>query len=219
MNTGGSAPCFLVMEITMAKESHITTNKYGKTVFLPRTEGTKPEMEIANVLESLGIYQEGENEDGLKYVMGFFFDETGYRRKKYDLAILKYGKPKLLIEYDGEAHYQESFFEDTGVRPERCTAHVVRAGIGEAIKSALAAKHGVPYLRLNSYHMEHIRDLLIAYIEIVVNEKDCLKNGNNEILMIDMLDKYGWDFPYIPPSSPTKAEAERINRMFGHKNE
>lgn len=197
----------------MAKYDHITTNKYGKTVFLPKTEGTKPELTIAATLDSIGIHQGTENSDGLRYEMGFFFDETGYRRKKYDLAVLKHGKPKLLIEYDGEAHYQEAFFESTGVRPERCTAHVVRTGIGEAIKTAIAIKHQVPYIRVNSHHMNHIRDLLIAYIEIVVNEADCLKNTNNEVVMIDMLEKYGWDFPYIPPSSPTKAESKRINKM------
>lgn len=202
----------------MPNYNYTTINKYGKSVFLPKTEGTKPEQQIANVLDSIGIHQDTENADGLSYVMGFFFDETGYRRKKYDLAILKNRAVKLLIEYDGEAHYKESFFEDTGVRPERCTAHVVRTGIGEAIKSALAAKHGIPYVRVNSHHMDHIRDLLIAYIEIIVNDADCLKNANNEVLMIDMLEKYGWDFPYIPPSAPTKAEIDRIKKMEGLHN-
>ena len=202
----------------MAKESYITTNKYGKRVFMPRTEGTKPERQIASILESVGIRCDVENDDGLKYEMGFCFDETGYRRKKYDIAILKYGKPKLLIEYDGEAHYQESFFKDTGVRPERCTAHVVRSGIADAIKSAIAANHHVAYIRVNKAHMPHIRDLLIAYIEVIVNEMDCLKNANNEVVMIDMLEKYGWDFQYIPPSEPTKAEIARINAMHNYRN-
>ena len=201
----------------MAKNTYITTNKYGKTVFMPRTEGTKPEQKIAEVLDKIGIHQNRVNADGLSYTMGFFFDETGYRRKKYDLAILKDGAPKLLIEYDGEAHYEEEFFESTGVRPERCTAHVVRAGIGEAIKTALAVKQNVPYIRLNSHHMTHIRDLIIAYVEIIVNEANCLKNANDEVLMIDMMEKYGWDFPYIPPSAPTKAEAERIKRMESNR--
>ena len=197
----------------MAHYDYVTTNKYGKTVYMPKTEGTNPEMQIAAALDSIGIHQDAENADGLSYQMGFRFDETGYRRKKYDLAVLKHGHPKLLIEYDGNGHYQEEFYESTGVRPERCTAHVVRAGIGEAIKTAIAVQHNVPYLRLTSFHMKHIRDLLIAYIEIVVNELNCLKNANNEVLMIDMLEKYGWDFPYIAPSAPSKAEIKRIREM------
>ena len=91
--------------------------------------------------------------------------------------------------------------------------HVVRTGISDAIKTALALKYNVPYLRINSHHMPHLRDLLIAYIEVVVNKIDCLKNSNNEIIMIDMLEKYGWDFPYIPPSDMSKAEAERVARL------
>ena len=194
--------------------SYIVKNKYGKTVFMPSIEGTKPELLIASVLDSIGIHRDIENTEGLSYVMGFYFDETGNRRKKYDLAILKHGEPKLLIEYDGEAHYEEEFYESTGVRPERCTAHVVRAGISEAIKTALAVKHNVPYIRVNKCHMSHIRDLIIAYIEvIVVNEGKCIKNTNNEVLMIDMMEKYGWDFQYVLPSSLSKAEAERIQKM------
>ena len=64
----------------MAKYEYVTTNKYGKTVFMPRTEGTKPEQAIANALDSIGIHEDGDNSDGLRYTMGFFFDETGYRR-------------------------------------------------------------------------------------------------------------------------------------------
>ena len=119
--------------LIIAKYSYVAVNKYGKSVFYPKTEGTGPELQIAAALESIGIHQDNENKDGLKYIMGFFFDETGYRRKKYDLAILKHEKPALLIEYDGEAHYDEHFYESTGVRPERCTAHVVKTGIGEAM--------------------------------------------------------------------------------------
>lgn len=197
----------------MAKYSYVTTNKYGKTVFMPKTEGTRPESMIASALDSIGIHQDTENGDGLRYMMGFFFDEAGSRRKKYDIAILKRGTPMLLIEYDGEAHYDEGFYESTGVRLERCTAHVVRTGIGEAIKTALAVKHNVPYVRINNAHMKHLRDLLIAYVEIVVNGSFSLKNANNEVLMIDMLEKYGWDFPYVPPSSPSKAERLKIQEM------
>ena len=197
----------------MADYNYTTKNKYGKTVHMPKTEKTKPELAIASALEDIGIHKDSDNKEGLRYTMGFFFNETGYRRKKYDVGILKHGKPALLIEYDGEGHYSEAFYESTGVRPERCTAHVVRAGIGEAIKTALAVKHSVPYIRVNSAHMKHLRDLLIAYIEIVVNDTDCLKNANNEVLMIDMMEKYGWDFPYISPSEPSKVETERIQRM------
>lgn len=68
---------------------------------MPKTEGTNPEMQIAAALDSIGIHQDAENADGLSYQMGFRIDETGYRRKKYDLAVLKHGHPKLLIEYDG----------------------------------------------------------------------------------------------------------------------
>ncbi len=201
----------------MAQYSYTAVNKYGKKIFFPKTENTIPEKAIAASLENIGIFQDKPNEDGLTYMMGFFFDETGYRKKKYDVAILKDGQPRLLIEYDGEAHYTELFYEDMGVRPERCTAHVVRAGISDAIKTAIALKHNVPYIRVNRYHMPHIRDLLIAYIEIIINEKDCLKNANNEVVMIDLLEKYGWDFDYIEPSEKTKAEQERISQMMHDK--
>ena len=197
----------------MGSENYTTVNKYGKIVSLPKTEHTKPEVFMTFVLDSIGIHTHTPNEDGLSYVTQFFFDESGYRRKKYDVAILKDSEPKLLIEYDGEPHYTEQFYEDVGVRPERCTAHVVQTGISDAIKTALALKHNVPYLRINSYHLPHLRDLLIAYIEIIVNGTDCLKNANNEIVMINMLEKYGWDFDYVSPSSPTKAEIARIEQM------
>lgn len=202
----------------MASYDYTTINKYGKEVFMPKTEKTRPEMTIASVLEDIGIHSTTENADGLRYQMGYFFDETGLRRKKYDLAVLKHNEPKLLIEYDGNSHYDETFYKDTGVRPERCTAHVVRAGISEAIKAAVAFSHNVPYVRVNEEHMPHIRDLIIAYVEVIVNGSIELKNVNNEVAMIDMMEKYGWDFPYVPPSDMSKAERIRVQKMKGDKN-
>ena len=140
----------------MRKENYVVVNKYGKECMMPKTESTRPEFYIASVLDSIGIHQDMPNEDGLTYVPQFYFDETGFRRMKYDFAILRDSEPKLLLEYDGEPHYTEEFYENTGVRPERCTAHVVRTIIGEARKSALAIKHRVLCVRINSFHMLHI---------------------------------------------------------------
>ena len=174
--------------INMSNYAYSMVNKYGKFIQMPKIKNTYPELKIANTLKSIGIYEDKENSEGIKFKMGFNFDETGYRQKKYDVAILKNNIPKLLIEYDGESHYDEEFYKNTGVRPERCTAHIVKSSIADAIKMAIANKYNVPCIRINHLHMPHLRDMLIAYITVIVNEADCLKKANKEIMMIDMLE-------------------------------
>ena len=40
-------------------------------------------------------------------------------------------------------------------------------------------------------------------------------HANDEVAMLDLLGTYGFDFPYVPPSKPTKAEQKRIQIMTG----
>ena len=40
-------------------------------------------------------------------------------------------------------------------------------------------------------------------------------HANDEVAMLDLLETYGFDFPYVPPSKPTKAEQKRIQIMTG----
>ena len=54
----------------MGDQNYITINKYGKTVFMPKTEGTNPEALITQILESIGIYEDKPNSDGLTYKPG-----------------------------------------------------------------------------------------------------------------------------------------------------
>lgn len=38
-----------------------------------------------------------------------------------------------------------------------------------------------------------------------------------EVLMIDMLDEYGFDFPYIPPSDMSAAEKARVEKLYADR--
>ena len=186
----------------MRDHSITTTNKYGKTVTLPPTTGTKGVKRITDILDECGIPYETE----------YKIDVTGCRKSPFDIAVMKDEKPKLFIEYDGEDHYNKDFYRYTGVREERLKAHVVRAAIGEAKKAQMAAKFGIPVLRINALPDEMLRDRILSWVEIFVNEADT-KQGN-EVIMIDMLDKYGFDFDYVPPSDPSRAEEKRVNELF-----
>jgi hypothetical protein len=125
---------------------------------------------------------------------------------------MKGGQPRLFIEYDGEDHYSTDFYRNTGVREERLKAHVVRSAIGDAKKTQMAARFGIPVLRINPLPDEILRDRILSWVEVFVNEADP-KQGN-EVIMIDMLDKYGFDFDYVPPSDMSRAEEKRVNELF-----
>jgi hypothetical protein len=49
-------------------------------------------------------------------------------------------------------------------------------------------------------------------VEIFVNDAD--PRQGNEVIMIDMLDRYGFDFEYIPPSNMSRAEKERVDALL-----
>ena len=57
-----------------------------------------------------------------------------------------------------------------------------------------------------------MRDRILAWVEIFVNEADIRKG--NEVIMIDMLERYGFDFDYIPPSDMSRAEKERVEQFL-----
>ena len=186
----------------MRSESYTTTNKYGKEVFLPPLTRSRAVREILAVLDECKIpYQEE-----------YRIDATGCRRSPFDIAILKDGKPRLFIEYDGEDHYESRFYLETGVRPERCKAHVVKSAIADAKKTAIALRFGIPILRINPYQDEILRDRILAWVEVFVNNAD-IKKGN-EVIMIDMLDRYGFDFEYVHPSDMSRAERARVEELF-----
>lgn len=186
----------------MRDHSITTVNKYGKTVTLPPATGNSGVKRITDILDECGIPYETE----------YRIDADGCRRSPFDVAVLKDGKPRLFIEYDGEDHYERNFFRNTGVREERLQAHVVKTAIGDAKKTRIAAAFGIPVLRINSLPDEILRDRILAWVEIFVNEADP-KQGN-EVIMIDMLDRYGFDFEYIPPSNMSRAEKERVDALL-----
>lgn len=186
----------------MRNASITTVNKYGKEVVLPPQTGSGGVRRITAILDECGIPYEEE----------YRIDADGCRRSPFDIAVLKDGKPKLFIEYDGEDHYNSDFFLRTGVREGRCKAHVIKTAIGDAKKAAIAARFGIPVLRVNALPDEILRDRILSWVEVFVNDAD-IKKGN-EVIMIDMLDKYGFDFDYIPPSDMTKAEKERVEMLM-----
>ena len=181
----------------MRAESITTINKYGKEVFLPPQTGSVGARRITAILDECGIPYE---------------DADGCRRSPFDIAVLKDGQPKLFIEYDGEDHYEIDFYLRTGVRPERCKAHVVKSAIADAKKNAIAARFGIPVLRINALPDECLRDRILAWVEVFVNEADTRKG--NEVIMIDMLERYGFDFDYIPPSDMSRAEKVRVKQLY-----
>lgn len=186
----------------MRAESITTINKYGKEVFLPPQTGSTGARRITAILDECGIpYQEE-----------YRIDADGCRRSPFDIAVLKDGQPKLFIEYDGEDHYESDFYLRTGVRLERCKAHVVKAAIADAKKNAIAARFGIPVLRINPLPDEMLRDRILSWVEVFVNVADMRKG--NEVIMIDMLERYGFDFDYIPPSDMSRAEKERVEQLY-----
>ena len=173
-----------------------TANKYGITINLPGSKGTKPEKRLEYILGSIGV----------TFQMQFFFDTPGLRAKKFDAAIFANPTdvvPALLIEYDGAEHYSERFYESMGNRPCRNKAHVVKTNLGDADKARIALNYGIPLLRITPLHEECMRDLILSYVWTFVDNK---AEKTREISMVKMLDKYGWDFDYVPPSEPNKAE-------------
>ncbi len=186
----------------MRDRSITTVNKYGKEVILPPQTGSGGVKRITAILDECGI----------PYKEEYRIDADGCRRSPFDIAVLKDGKPKLFIEYDGEEHYNSSFFLRTGVREARCKAHVVKTAIGDAKKAAIAARFGIPVLRVNALPDEILRDRILAWVEIFVNEADTRKG--NEVIMINMLERYGFDFDYIPPSDMSRAERERYEELM-----
>lgn len=172
----------------------ITTNKYGKEIFLPNKSDTALESIVEGVLA----------ESGIDYIKQYAFDETGLRAKKFDFAVMAYGRIAFLIECDGAPHYNEQFYVDCGNRECRAKAHLVKRHLGDAEKDFIAMRHGLPLLRINEGHRQICRDLILAYVwQFCDNSNEKTK----EISMIKMLDKYGWDFDYVQPSELTKAEA------------
>ena len=173
--------------------SKVVVNKYGKEVLLSPTKGTKPELRIASILDELSI----------PYETDYRFDESGLRSSHFDVAVFSStdGKLAFLIEYDGPTHYDEKMFLFLGNRPERNKAHIVKANLADAEKAKIAWKKGIPMLRINKLYDDCLRDLIIAWVWKFI---DCSKEKTNEISMIQMLDKYGWDFEYVPQSEPPK---------------
>ena len=186
----------------MRAESITTINKYGKEVVLPPQTGSVGVRRITASLDECGIPYEEE----------YRIDADGCRRSPFDIAVLKDGQPKLFIEYDGEDHYEIDFYLRTGVRPERCKAHVVKSAIADAKKNAIAARFGIPVLRINPLPDEMLRDRILSWVEVFVNVADTRKG--NEVIMIDMLERYGFDFDYIPPSDMSRAEKERVEQLY-----
>lgn len=172
----------------------VVKNKYDKVVYLPNHSKTKEECYVEQILKDLNV----------EFLSQFFFDEAGFRRMKYDFAVLgEDARPAFLIEVDGPDHYSEQFYISTGVRPERAKAHVVKRNIGDAEKDRVALEHGLIVLHVNACNKDNMRDLIISYIWKFVDKHI---QETVEVSMHKMLSKYGFDFEYIIPSELGKEE-------------
>ena len=169
-------------------------NKYGKEINLPKTFDTKGEQLVELILKGLGV----------DYRKQFYFDETGLRRLKYDVAVFdKTGSVKLFIEYDGTEHYDPQFYEAMGTRKCRCKMHVVKSALGDARKMQVAMEKGIPILRIYDWQKPMLRDIIASYVYTSVDGREDI---SREISAVKMLDKYGWDFEYVKPSEPSRNE-------------
>ena len=80
----------------------------------------------------------------------------------------------------------------------------------------IAAQFGIPLFRFNAMHMGvSLRDRLLAIVSFFVDGAD--RKTGAEVLMIDMLDEYGFDFPYIPPSDMSAAEKARVEKLYADR--
>lgn len=178
-------------------------NKYGKEIDLDALRHSAGEDKLKKLLPEFGV----------KWREQFAFDETGLRRHKYDAAVFREdGSLAFLIEYDGAPHWSAEWYEKAGTRPERCRMHVAKQMLSDAYKAEIAAKKGIPLLRINPMQDKEMHSLLVSWIWRFV---DGDVHKSNEINAVKMMDKYGWEFSYIPPSEPSKDEArfldERLN--------
>ncbi len=217
--------------IHQKSEEYRTVNKYGISMTHLATEDGYIEKQIKSILISAGFdggdYKKillgelcpKETEDGLSFATQFYFDETRLRSSVYDFAILQYNKPLVIFEYDGFLHFDENAYGQhpkngvvtAGVRDCRCEMHVLKTQCKDADKVRIAVEHGVPCYRLNKCHLPYMRDIILLYIE---NARTRGNETSREINVIDTMEKYGWDFKYIPRSTPTKKEKQRIDKWL-----
>lgn len=167
-------------------------NKYGKEIDLEALRHSAGEDKLQKLLQTFGV----------KYELQYAFDETGFRRHKYDAAIFKPdGSLAFLIEYDGAPHYSPKWYEKAGTRPERCRMHVAKQMLSDASKAKIAVERGVPLLRICPLQDDEMRALLLSWIWRFVDDD---YSQSTEINAVNMMDKYGWDYKYVPPSTPSR---------------
>lgn len=187
---------------------HVTVNKYGNTVVLPPTEGNAGVRRITTELDKMHV----------RYQTEFAF--AGQPSRKFDIALFETvdaAMPCLLIEYDGEPHYDTSYYAHTGTRPERTLAHVITAQLSDAAKIKLAHQFNVPIVRMNKEHLKHIYEIMVCYVTVFVDNANV--TGKEEAI-IDAFEKYGWSFKYVPKSKMTKRAQARYEKMLeDHKVE
>lgn len=177
-------------------------NKYGKEIDLEALRYSAGEEKMKKLLQEFGVEWKAQ----------YAFNETGLRRHRYDAAVFRSdGSLAFLIEYDGAPHWSPEWYEKAGTRPQRCRMHVAKQMLSDAFKAEIATKKGVPLLRMDPLQDNEMRALLLSWIWRFV-ENDHSKS--NEINAVKMMDKYGWDFPYVPPSNPSKEEAQFINEWL-----
>ena len=165
-------------------------NRYGKPFCLPEDSNTKGEKAVEAILKDIGV----------NYQMQFVFAD--YKQQAFDACVFDVDdNPALLIEFDGEPHYDETFFYNAGNRPERNKMHLCKQSIGDAYKDYIALEKRVPLVRIDKLYIPHLRDFLISYIYVFVDKG--IKESN-ETMVLKALDKYGWDFIYVEERKPTQ---------------
>ena len=175
---------------------NFTTNKYGQDIALPNRSDTALERAVESVLVEIGA----------DYIKQYAFNETGLRSSKFDFAVIHDKEIRLLIECDGAPHFNKAFFVNCGRRECRAKPGLIKVHLADAAKTRIANDHGIPLLRINPlYQNDDIRDYILSYLWEFCDRSS---EKNKEISMVKMLDRYGWDFEYVQPSKPSKAEAK-----------
>lgn len=180
-------------------------NKYGWRVKIPDRTRTVEVRMIEEILIDLDIC---------------FVSEWKIGRKPFDIAVfdpydLDSDLPKLLIEFDGPMHHRADAWgkANAGCRAGTEKRHLFERQIGDAKKDRAAFEKGIPVLRVRDEDIDEFRDKFLAYYAVFVTKE--IGEGSNHIAAMDILDRYGYDFVFLPKDDDlTKAETARIERWI-----
>ena len=120
-----------------------------------------------------------------------------YKQYHYDVCIFdKNNNPAHLIEYDGSLHYDsDSWSKDTGKSKGGEDVDLAKNAVGEAKKSYIAFKCGLPCIRLNKNHLRNLGYIVRANIHFFVLRDGDISTSNEKLA-----------FEWLNPSFSEKPE-------------